>query len=150
MGSYPTQQSYKLLFGIIFIAAQQVLFYSWIRKSYCEVKTLFTLKYLKPMENGFKPCSASAEHSEIYIIVKVMDFTLNSKQIQRVPEITQQNYLKVFMLLCIYSIPYSYPSPWEVWKKWSFNFYLNYHVAETPGNSSVDEPVSWDSDSNMN
>lgn len=54
-------------------------------------------------------------------------------------EITQQNYLQVFMLLCIYSIPYSYPRH-EKCEKWSFNFYLYYNVAETPGNSSVDEP----------
>lgn len=100
------------------------------------------------MENGFKPCSASAEHGGIYIIVKVMDFTLNTKQIERVPEITQQNFLQVcyaslYILNSIFIRP---PPPWKGWK----NGHLIYDVVEAPGNSSVDELVSWDSDSNMN
>ena len=94
------------------------------------------------MENGFKPCSASAEHGGIYTIVKVMDFTLNSKQIERVPEITQQNFLQVYyaslyILNSIFIRPSS-PPPMKRVK----NGHLIYDVVETPGNSSVDELVS--------
>lgn len=79
-----------------------------------------------------------------------MDFTLNTKQIERVPEITQQNFLQVcYASLFVYTefhIHKTHPTPWKGWK----NGHLIYDVVEAPGNSSVDELVSWDSDSNMN
>ena len=95
------------------------------------------------MENGFNPCSASAEHGRIYIIVKVMDFTLNSKQMQssrnKPTKSSPSFYSSSYILNSIFLTPVTMKSSN---KKGSFNFYLNYHVAEASGNSSVDELVS--------
>jgi hypothetical protein len=60
-GLLPHSTKHRFLFGIIFIDALQVLFYSRIRKSCCEVKALLSLKYLKPLENDFKPRSAPSD-----------------------------------------------------------------------------------------
>lgn len=135
-GLLPHSTKHRLLLGIIFIAALQVLFYSWIRKSCCEVKTLFTLKYLKPLEKGFKPCSAAAEYGRIYIIVKVMDFTLNSKQTRGLPEITQQNFLQVY-----YTSLYE-PDSVLIRPSMVRNGHLIYVVLGAPRNSSVDKFIS--------